>query len=94
MKRVIEINFSQDNEVQRELIPVSSVIDIYIELPYKKSIRSSYKVGKKIYKVSEYYSTELDCVKRFVYLRKQLGVEVNYFEICAICKPKESDVNE
>lgn len=94
MKRFIEINFSQDTEVQRELIPVSSVIDAYVELPYKKSIRISYKVGKRIHKVSEYYRTELECAKRFVYLRKQLGVEENYFDLCPICEPKESDVNE
>ena len=89
MKRFIELRFGQGDlgrsligkdkyndelYVQRELIPVSAIVDAFVILPEKRNIQIRFKVGKREFCRTEYYRNTVDCIKRWVMLRKACGM--------------------
>lgn len=69
----IELRFGQaglddeDRNVQREIIPVDSLLDVYIELPEKKMLSIVFKSGTgRTCHRHEYFRNEIDCLKRYL----------------------------
>lgn len=68
----IELRFGQgdfdgDRRIQREIIPVDSILDVYINLPSKRILDIVFKTGKgKTCHRHEYFRNEIDCLKRYL----------------------------
>ena len=59
--------------VQREIVPIKAIKDAYIVLPERRNIRITFDSCGRICKRTEYYKTEIDCIKRWCMIRKALG---------------------
>lgn len=79
MGRFVELRFGQghfgdDLCVQREIIPVDSIVDMFVVLPDKRNIQMTWKVGDRMFTRTEYYKNVTDCLKRWCFLRKACGM--------------------
>lgn len=78
--------------VQREIIPVSSIIDMYVVLPERRNIRIAWKVGERTYRRTEYYKNEIDCIKRWCFLKNACGASGPRTELLPL--PLSDDIEE
>lgn len=68
----IELRFGQgdfdgDRRIQREIIPVDSILDVYINLPSKRILDIVFKTGTgRVCHRHEYFRNEIDCLKRYL----------------------------
>jgi len=63
--------------IQREIIPVKAIEDVYVILPEKRNIRITYKHRGKLWQRTEYYKNEIDCIKRMTMIRRACGISAN-----------------
>lgn len=60
--------------IQRELVPIDAIQDMYIILPEKRNIRITFENRGHVFSRIEYYKNEIDCLKRWTILRRACGV--------------------
>ena len=79
MREFIELRFGQGRgEVQRELVPIKQIKNAYVILPEKRNIRISFEDGNgKIRRRTEYYKNEIDCIKRWTFIKLSCGLRGN-----------------
>ena len=73
MDKVIELQFGQFEDAQREIIPVDKIESIYVELP------DALNIVIRIYgmpnNLREYYPDRVQCNRRWREIRKIMGVD-------------------
>lgn len=79
--------------VQREIVPVDAIKDVYVVLPAKRNIKIKFEVDGHIYSRTEYYTNTIDCLKRWTFLKKAL-VSPGMHEIMNSPLPLPMDINE
>ena len=110
MKRFIELRFGQGDlgrsvigkgdesdemYVQREIIPVSSILDMYVVLPEKRNIKIRWKIGKREFCRTEYYRNTVDCIKRWCMIRKACGMSSRDITMNPVPLPADAaDISE
>ena len=76
----IELNFTNQGEVQHEIVPAKNITGLFIELPDKKVINIRFSPNGHtgvIVERKEYYESPADCMKRWCQLHRLLGCENN-----------------
>ena len=63
-----------DYFIQRELIPVDSILDAFVILPEKRNIKIKFQVDGRVFSRVEYYKNTVDCIKRWVMIKKACGI--------------------
>ena len=71
----IELRFGQAQDIQREIIPVFAIQSVYVDLITSKDIVFMWETNGKQFKRIEYYENEWQCNRRWVEIRKILGVD-------------------
>lgn len=66
-----------DYFIQRELIPVDSILDAFVMLPEKRNIQIKFQVDGRVFSRVEYYKDTVDCIKRWVMIKKACGITAN-----------------
>lgn len=81
----IELRFGQagfeddEKNVQREIIPVDSILDVYINLPSKRILDIVFKTGTgKTCHRHEYFRNEIDCLKRYLGICHKLKARADH----------------
>ena len=107
MNKFIELRFGQGDlgrkilgqkdtgefYVQKEIVPVKAIRDAYVILPEKRNIRISFEIDGRLFKRTEYYANEIDCIKRWAFLRRMLGA-VSGKDLLKMPRPLAMDVTE
>ena len=107
MNKFIELRFGQGDlgreilgqentgefYVQKEIVPVKAIRDAYVILPEKRNIRVSFEIDGRLFKRTEYYANEIDCIKRWTFLRRMLGT-VSSKDLLKMPRPLAMDVTE
>lgn len=60
--------------VQWELIPISAIKNAFIVLPQKRNIEIVYEIDGRLHRRTEYYKNTIDCIKRWVMIRRACGI--------------------
>lgn len=91
MDRFIELRFGQQFDVQREIVPVSAINTIYVDMIDPTSIVVDFTVNGKTFRRKEYYESDWQCNRRWNEIRNILGVteQVCYGKGCPIPMPIE-----
>lgn len=83
----IELRFGQsgleddEQNVQREIVPVDSILDVYINLPEKKIIDIVFRTGTgKTCHRKEYFRNEIECLKRYLGISRKLKARADRLE--------------
>ena len=63
--------------IQRELVPIKAIKDAYVVLPEKRNIRITFESKGHLYTRTEYYKNQVECIKRWVMIRRACGVTIN-----------------
>ena len=79
--------------VQREIVPVEAIKDVYVILPEKRNIKVKFEVDGHLYSRTEYYKNVVDCLKRWTFIKKAL-VGLNTHELLASPVPLAMDVED
>lgn len=58
--------------VQREIVPVDAIKDVYVILPEKRNIKIKFEVDGHLCSRIEYYTNTIDCLKRWTFIKKAL----------------------
>ena len=74
MDRFIELRFGQCTDVQREIVPVSSINTIYVDMIDPSSIVVDFTINGKTFRRKEYYENTCQCNCRWNEVRRILGV--------------------
>lgn len=62
-----QAGFEDEKNIQREIVPVDSILDVYINLPSKRILDIVFKTGAgKTCHRHEYFRNEIDCLKRYL----------------------------
>ena len=77
--------------VQREIVPVEAIKDVYVILPEKRNIKVKFEVNGHLYSHTEYYRNVVECLKRWTFIKKAL-VGLNTHELLASPVPLPMDV--
>lgn len=77
--------------VQREIVPVEAIKDAYVILPEKRNIKIKFEVDGRLYSRIEYYKNVIDCIKRWVMIRKALGFSANDVVCNPVPLPMDAD---
>lgn len=107
MNKFIELRFGQGDlgrkilgqkdtgefYVQKEIVPVKAIRDAYVILPEKRNIRISFEIDGRLFKRTEYYADEIDCIKRWAFLLRKLGA-VSGKDVLKMPRPLAMDVTE
>lgn len=107
MKKFIELRFGQGDlgreilgqkdtgefYVQKEIVPVNAIKDAFVILPEKRNIRISFEIDGRLFKRTEYYADEIDCIKRWAFLLRKLGA-VSDKDMLKMPRPLAMDVTE
>lgn len=77
MSKFIEIRFGQGEWgnaglVQKEIIPIDKIVDVFVCLPEQKSIQISYEFDGRIFKRSEFFKDQIDCEIRYRFIKSAL----------------------
>ena len=73
MDKFIELQFGQMDDTQREIIPVDRIESVYVELPDAMNIVFRLKGLQN--NLREYYPDRVQCNRRWMEIRKIMGVE-------------------
>ena len=79
--------------VQREIVPVDAIKDVYVILPEKRNIKVKFEVDGHLYSRTEYYKNVVDCLRRWTFIKKAL-VGLNTHELLASPVPLAMDVED
>lgn len=74
MDRFIELRFGQCSDVQREIVPVSSINTIYVDMIDASNIVVDFTINGKTFHRQEYYENSWQCNRRWNEIRRILGV--------------------
>lgn len=97
MRKFIELRFGQggwgpDNLVQREIVPIKAIKNAFVILPEKRNISITFENAGRLFSRTEYYKNEIDCIKRWCFLKKACGMSSRDNEINPV--PLAMDVDE
>ena len=70
----IELRFGQIEDIQREIIPVSSINSVYVDMIDPTSIVFKWSNNDHTFSRKEYYENEWQCNRRWNEIEKILGV--------------------
>lgn len=62
--------------IQWELLPVNAIKDARIILPEKRNISITFERKGHLFTVTEYYKNTIECIKRWVMIRRACGMTV------------------
>ena len=82
MSKFIEIRFGQGEWgnvglVQKEIIPIDKIVDVYVCLPEQKSIQISYEFHGDIFTRLEFFKDQIDCQKRYCFIKSALDADAD-----------------
>ena len=78
--------------IQRQLIPVTAIKNAYVVLPEKRNIRITFDVGDgRLFTREEYYKDVIDCIKRWVMIKKACGINAKVQIMNPLPLPMDAD---
>ena len=69
----IELQFGRVEDIQREIIPVSSIHTVYVDCITKRKIVFKYSINEQLFEQTEYFGSETECAKRWITIERILG---------------------
>ena len=90
-KELIDGKKDHEHYVQRELVPVKAIKDAFIILPEKRNIQITFEAGGREFTRIEYYKNTIDCIKRWVMIKKACGITAKFQMMCPVPLPDDID---
>lgn len=90
-KEFIDRKKNHETFVQRELVPVKAIKDAFIVLPEKRNIQITFEHGGRLFTRTEYYKNTIDCIKRWVMIKKACGITAKFQMMCPVPLPMDAE---